>query len=121
MTQFTKLEALRIFCLNIRSLRKHYDGLIVYLASLSEKFNVIILTEVWIREERITGTKWTAKTCFSRTGQIIRPAESLSTLTHLLSILTALSYCRLLSLSTWVADFKVAVVVPVYKSGYDKE
>lgn len=40
---------LSIFCLNIRSLRKHFDELNFYLNSLTEKFKIIILTEVWIK------------------------------------------------------------------------
>lgn len=38
-----------IFCLNIRSLRKHFDELILYLNSINNPYKIIILTEVWIK------------------------------------------------------------------------
>lgn len=38
-----------IFNLNIRSLRKHFDELCVYLNGLSLTYNIIVLTEVWIK------------------------------------------------------------------------
>jgi uncharacterized protein YktA (UPF0223 family) len=42
-------EKLRIFNINIRSLRKHFDELVVYLNSSNFTYDVIVLTEVWIK------------------------------------------------------------------------
>lgn len=39
----------RIFNINIRSLRKHYDELVIYLHSLPFTYSIITLTEVWIK------------------------------------------------------------------------
>lgn len=44
-----KLVNFGIFVLNIRSLRKHYDELCIYLQSLKQTYYLIILTEVWIK------------------------------------------------------------------------
>lgn len=38
-----------VFHLNIRSLRKHFDELLVFLNSRNKNFNLIILSEVWIK------------------------------------------------------------------------
>lgn len=40
----------RIFHLNIRSIRKNFDEFLVYLSSQSYKYNIIVLTEVWIKD-----------------------------------------------------------------------
>lgn len=49
MSSVSMFECLRVFCLNIRSLRKHFDELVVYINSLNFSYKVIILTEVWIK------------------------------------------------------------------------
>jgi len=52
MNQATQqLDSLSLFCLNIRSVRKHFDELVVYLNNSSTKYNVIVLTEVWAKKE----------------------------------------------------------------------
>lgn len=42
-------QQLKIFSLNIRSLRQHYDELNIFLNNLSFKYNIIVLTEVWVK------------------------------------------------------------------------
>lgn len=43
-----------IINMNIRSLRKNFDSFLLYLESLTYKPNVIILTEIWIKEEEVS-------------------------------------------------------------------
>lgn len=43
------LNNFNLFCLNIRSLRAHFDELVVYLNSLSISYDILVLTEVWIK------------------------------------------------------------------------
>lgn len=42
--------SLDIFCLNIRSLRRNYDSLTIYLNGLVRQYKIIVLTEVWIKD-----------------------------------------------------------------------
>lgn len=42
---------LKIFCLNIRSIKKNFDDLMVQLQDISIVFDIIILTESWIKKD----------------------------------------------------------------------
>lgn len=46
-----KPSTFSFFHLNIRSLRKHFDELLIVLSELQTKFQIIILTESWLTEE----------------------------------------------------------------------
>lgn len=50
----TGFSYLNLFHVNIRSVRKHFDDLILFLETKRKKFDIIVLTEVWIKEDEIS-------------------------------------------------------------------
>lgn len=44
------MDRLKIFCLNIRSVRANFDELVLYLNSVEHSYEIIVLTEVWIKD-----------------------------------------------------------------------
>lgn len=72
------LELLHIFCLNIRSLRKHYDELIIFLSNLRERFIIICLMEEWIKHGEENRYQMDGYDMSLQAGLTTRPAGSLS-------------------------------------------
>lgn len=44
---------LNMLTLNVRSLRRHFDDLIVFLKERSMNYHIIILTETWVYSDEI--------------------------------------------------------------------
>lgn len=46
-------DTLKIFTLNISSLRKHYNELVIYFKTQPIEYDIIIITESWLYEDEI--------------------------------------------------------------------
>lgn len=53
LSNLYKNHDINIFHLNIRSLRRHFDELLIYISSLPKLIHVIVLSEVWIQADEI--------------------------------------------------------------------